>query len=470
MRYLLKRRAVIWLVMACLIVSVPGLGQAPAIRAPAALPVLPTPSQLRWADAEIGVIIHLDINIYAPDTYRFGRRETLPPLQVFNPTRLNTDQWIRSAKAAGAKYAVLVAKHGTGFSLWPTGQHGYNVANTPWKNGKGDIVADFIRSCRKYGLSPGIYCSTTSNTYYGVHNNVFDDPDSVKVYFKMVLGQLTELYSHYGKLFEIWYDGGVMPSSKGGISDEVAQLVLTYQDKAILFQGPAVCQNLIRWVGNEEGRAPYPMWSRTNASTSSNGIAEIKDLNGSPDGRIWCPAESDFPNRRNSAWEGGWLWKAGQESEVLPASELVSRYYSTVGRNTNMLLGMAIDTSGLFPEKDSIAFSEFGKEIKRRFDKSLGEISGSGKELVLNLGRPLVVNQIQLMENMAKGENIRKYVVEAFKDGAWKIIAQGSSVGHKSILQIEPITTAKLRLRILEAFQTPGIRKFSVYDVSTSKM
>jgi len=135
-----------------------------------------------------------------------------------------------------------------------------------------------------------------------------------------------------------------------------------------------------------------------------------------------------------------------------------------------MLLGMAIDTSGLFPEKDSIAFSEFGKEIKRRFDKSLGEISGSGKELVLNLGRPLVVNQIQLMENMAKGENIRKYVVEAFKDGAWKIIAQGSSVGHKSILQIEPITTAKLRLRILEAFQTPGIRKFSVYDVSTSKM
>lgn len=124
--------------------------------------ILPSPSQVKWADAELGVIIHLDINIFSPDSFDYHRKETLPPLSVFHPSRLNTDQWIAAAKAAGATYAVLVAKHGTGFSLWPTNAHDYNISNTAFRNGKGDIVADFIKSCKKFGLQPGLYCNTNA--------------------------------------------------------------------------------------------------------------------------------------------------------------------------------------------------------------------------------------------------------------------------------------------------------------------
>ncbi|MEO6837490.1 MAG: alpha-L-fucosidase [Ginsengibacter sp.] len=430
--------------------------------------VLPTPQQNNWANAEIGVIIHLDMNIFAPETYKAGQKETLPPLSDFHPSKLNTDQWIAAAKSAGAKYAVLVAKHGTGFSLWPTKANDYTISQTPWKNGHGDIVADFIKSCKKYGLRPGIYYSVNSSTLYDAKDNM---PDAArKLYNKIVLQQLTELWTHYGKLFEIWFDGGILPTSKGGVSDQIAALIKKHQPQAILFQGPSSCKNLIRWVGNENGDAPYPMWSRTNTTTSSQGIVEIKGLNGNPDGRIWCPAESDFPSRKKSAWEGGWFWRADRDQDVLPVSGLLQRYYTTVGRNTNMLIGMAIDTSGQFPEKETSNFAEFGKEIRKQFAKSIAETKGSGTEFVLKLSNhPVKINTVVLMEDIPKGENIRKYSIEAWKDGEWKPVCDGISVGYKRIQQFNTITTEKLRLTVLQSSQKPMINNFAAYYVDSNQ-
>lgn len=426
--------------------------------------VLPTPQQKDWANAEIGVIIHLDMSTFAPETYHDGQKETLPPLSVFHPSKLNTDQWIAAAKSAGAKYAILVAKHETGFSLWPTKANNYTISHTQWEDGHGDVVADFIKSCKKYGLRPGIYYSVNSSTLYEARNDM--PAPARKAYNKIVLQQLVELWTNYGKLFEIWFDGGVLPTNKGGISEQIAALIKKDQPQAILFQGPSSCKNLIRWVGNENGDAPYPMWSRADTTTSSKGIVEIKGLKGNPDGRIWCPAESDFPSRKKSAWEGGWFWRANREEDVLPLSGLVKRYYTTVGRNTNMLIGMAIDTSGQFPKKETEIFGEFGKEIKKRFGKSLAETKGNGNELILKLSNnPVKVNTINIMENIAKGENIRKYSLEAWVNNSWKPICNGSSVGHKRIQKFSSITTEKLRLKILESTGTPEIIRFDAYYI-----
>ncbi|MEO9004683.1 MAG: alpha-L-fucosidase, partial [Ginsengibacter sp.] len=265
--------------------------------------VLPTTQQVIWADEDIGVIIHFDIDLYVPDTYHYGQKNSLPPLSVFHPSKLNTDQWIKAAKSAGARYAVFVAKHGTGFANWPSKANNYNVGHTPWRKGKEDIVADFIKSCKKYGIKPGVYYSVNSNTYYEAGNNMTDS--AREEYNKMVLMQEKELWTNYGEWFEIWFDGGIRPTIKGGVSDQLEAMIKKYQPDAILFQGPASCRNVIRWVGNERGDAPYPMWSRADTITQSNGMVEIKGLNGSPDGSIWCPAESDFPSRKKSAWEGG---------------------------------------------------------------------------------------------------------------------------------------------------------------------
>ena len=299
--------------------------------------VLPTKSQLAWANSEIGVLIHYDINVFAPQTFDYSKKETLPPLSIFNPSKLNTDQWVESAKKAGAKYAVLVAKHGTGFCLWKTKAHNYHVGNTPFRGGGADILADFVKSCKKYGIKPGIYYNTNCNTYYGAGYTKITEEERLK-YNEVVYQQLNELWSQYGDLFEIWFDGGVMVDKKTGIADKVSELLRKYQSKAVLFQGPLSEVNLVRWSGNEDGSAPYPNWSRADAGTSSLGVIEIPNLNGNPDGKYWIPAESDFPNRH-----GAWMWKAGEEKNVMTPKELMARYYTSVGRNSNMLIGMVIE-------------------------------------------------------------------------------------------------------------------------------
>ena len=178
---------------------------------------LPTPEQQVWANAEIGVLIHYDITLFAKDSFDYKRKETLPGLGNFNPSALNTDQWIKAAKDGGAKYAVLVVKHGTGFTLWPSKVNPYHVGNTPWRNGRGDILADFIRSCKKYDIRPGLYYNTNYNTYYEAGYIPFKDSAARVNYNKAVIAQLTEIWTNYGKLFEIWFDGGVMGDEKGGI-------------------------------------------------------------------------------------------------------------------------------------------------------------------------------------------------------------------------------------------------------------
>jgi alpha-L-fucosidase len=429
-------------------------------------PVLPSGEQVRWADGEIGVIIHLDMNVFAPATFDYARRETLPPLTVFQPSKLNTDQWVASAKNAGAAYAVLVAKHGTGFCLWPTHSHGYHVGKTPWKNGKGDIVRDFIRSCRAYGVRPGLYYNTNLNTFLGAVPEGIKTPAERKAYNSVVLDQLKELWSGYGGLSEIWFDGGVVADSSGGIADEVRAMIEKYQPHAVLFQGPPGCKNLIRWIGNEDGRAPYPNWSRADLAASARGAFEVNAAGGNPEGSLWSPAEADFPGRRQSAWNGGWLWKEGQDSLVFPASELLDRYYSSVGRNANMLIGVVIDTSGAVPAADSAALAGFGESVRRAFGRPLSRTKGSGREVGLGLGaHPTRVNTVALSEDLARGERIRRFEVQALVNGTWVTVTAGVSVGHRYIGRFEPVETTSLRLRVTQSQGEPAVQEFSAYDI-----
>ncbi len=426
--------------------------------------VLPTREQVRWADREIGVIIHLDINIFAPATFDYGRRATLPPAGIFHPSRLNTDQWLASAKNAGAAYAVLVAKHGTGFCLWPTKSHGYHVGNTPWRSGKGDIVRDFIRSCARYGIRPGLYYNTNLNTFLGALPDGFTGAAVRKTYNSVVLDQLTELWNGYGGLSEIWFDGGVAADSSGGVADEVRALIAKYQPRAILFQGPPGCRNLIRWVGNEDGRAPYPGWSRAFLAAGAGGSFDVKGTNGDPEGNVWCPGEADFPARRQSAWNGGWLWKAGEDSCVFSPPELLDRYYSSVGRNANMLIGMVIDTSGLVPAADSASLAGFGDLRRKAFGRPLGRTAGSHREILLAPGgSPVAVNTVVLAEDIARGERIRRFEVRARVGNAWVPVCSGTSVGHKFIGRFTEVEASSLRLLVTESRGEPLVREFSAY-------
>lgn len=424
---------------------------------------LPTPAQRRWFDCEVGVLIHYDIPVFEPQYSFRDQWGYVPDAGIFNPTALDTDQWLRTAVAAGAKYAVLVAKHCSGFCLWPTGAHPYSVANTPWRGGKGDIVGDFFASCRKYGLLPGLYYSSSCNAFCNVDNpGLVRDRDAARQqrYNEIVIQQLTELWTQYGPVFEIWFDGGALPPEQGGA--DVASLLRKLQPEAVVFQGPESAQSLLRWVGNERGLAPYPCWGTTRVLTADGGERERRDLAGAPDGSRYAPAETDMPNRdQKRAYRGGWFWKAGEDHTLYSLEHLQECYLTSVGRNSNLLFGMVIDDRGLVPDADRQRFAEFGDWVKAFHARTLAETAGTGDSLVLEFSAPATVDHLILREDIAQGERVRQYRVEARTDGAWHELATGSCIGHQHIQPVAPTRCDALRWTCPESAGKPCIVRFA---------
>ena len=437
------------------------------------VPVKPTPEQVEWADCEFGVIIHLDLEVFNP-SWNYGDKPDLSPA-IFNPRQLDTDQWLSAAKAMGAQYAVLVAKHGTGFSLWPTAAHDYSVASSPWRDGKGDIVADFIASCQRFGIRPGLYASTTSNCRYNVvvpgvaKSGLLADQVQ---YNKVVELQLTELWTRYGRLFEIWFDGGTLAPSEGG--PHLADLVNRYQPSAICFQGPEGVRSTIRWPGNERGYVDDPCWSTTRMRHADEWKPGMPDMgatlpmfgSGCADGDLWSPAENDMTNRDyDKAYQGGWFWRAGEDHLVYPVETMIERYYTCIGRNANFVCGMVIDDRGLFPDADVRQFEAVGRELRRRFGTPLASTSGRGNEVTLTLPRPQRIDHAILMEDILEGERVREYVVEVKTGPAWTQVATGQCIGHKRIIRFSAVEASAVRVRVLQSIAEPLLRSVAAYCI-----
>ncbi len=425
--------------------------------------VLPTPAQQRWHDLELGMFFHFDIPVYKPG-WDWRSWRDLPDPSLYQPHRLDTDQWMEAAKAMGAKYAVFVAKHCSGFCQWQTDLYPYGVKQSPWRNGKGDVVGDFVRSCRKYGILPGLYASVSANGYLGFDNGLINqgkggDPQKQAAYMHVCERMIEELWSRYGDLFEVWFDGGAIPVEQGG--PDLVPLMQKYQPNAIAFQGPAGAPNLIRWVGNERGIAPYPCWSTTDEGTGDDGVNEAVYA-GKPDGRFWIPGECDVPVRKDE-----WFWAPDREHRLYSLDDLMTMYVESVGRNCNLLLNANPGPDGLVPEADFQRYVEFGKAIRRRFPAPEFATAGRGNTVELALPGPRRIDRVILMEDIAFGERALEYGVESLDSSAqWKPLAAGTCIGHKRIHVVEPVETARLRLRITKAKAEPVIRQLAAYAVS----
>lgn len=434
--------------------------------------IKPTEQQLEWAEAELGVLIHYDIQVFEPSYEWRGQWGYHPEASIFNPEQLDTDQWLRTAQAAGASYAILVAKHCSGFSLWPTEAHDYSVKSTPWRNGEGDIVGDFIESCHRYGIRPGLYYSTSANGYFQVDNpgvvKPYDEEAQTR-YNDAVIQQVSELWTNYGELFEIWFDGGTLPPEQGG--PDVRSKLLELQPQAVCFQGPKEMPSLVRWIGNEDGVAPNPCWSTTDiiSNTVNTELGAEEEIGecpqygaGNPDGSVWAPAEADMPNRKPNQW----FWMEGEDHLLYPVEELIECYYNSVGSNTNLLIGMVIDNRGRVPDADVKQFTSLGQELSRRFATPQAETSGEGDVVELVLQEPTAINHIVMMEEIAEGERIRSYRLEVLVHGDWQLIARGQSIGHKRIVRMDTMEASLVRITIDKAVATPLIRKLAAFYVA----
>ncbi len=422
----------------------------------------PTPEQAAWQDLEIGMFIHYDFWVFKRDVRQWHWKEV--SCDLYQPTKLDTDQWIETAKAMGAKYAVLTAKHGTGFLQWQSDAYPFGLKQSSWRNGKGDLVRDFVNSCRKYGIKPGIYCHLVYNDYLEighpgkVNRGTGNDPEKQARYAGICELMLTELLGNYGPLVEIWFDGGALPPEQGG--PNIGPLIRKYQPHAVVFQSD---QATIRWVGNESGVAGYPCWSTVPSVDSIHTDATVQ-AHGDPNGGVWMPGECDVPLPGH-----GWNWTPDQDPNIEPLEALMEIYYKSVGRNCNLLLNATPNDQGLIPEANVKHYVAFGKEIARRFGKSVRETRGRGHTLTLSFDRPTTVDHVIVMEDILHGQRVRAYVVEALTGTTWSEIARGTSIGHKKIDRFEPTEVSQLRWRCSKAVAIPIIRKFAAYNTTATR-
>ena len=417
----------------------------------------PASKQLEWHDMEVGMFVHFNMFTYSGD-WQWRSFKDYPDPDLFRPERLDTDQWMEAARAFGAKYAVLTAKHCCGFCLWPSAAYDYGVRQSSWRGGKGDVVADFITSCRKHGIKPGLYYSTAANGFLHVDNpgviSATGGPVNQIGYKRICEQQLRELWSRYGELCEIWFDGSAMSVEKGG--PDVGSLLSELQPNASVFQSPYAT---IRWIGNEDGVAPDPCWATISDATAvKDGVSASLGC-GDPEGSVWLPGECDVPVRR-----GQWGWQPNEDHLVLGVDHLMDVYYRSVGHNCNLLLNANPDRDGLIPAVDMQRYKEFGAEIRRRFDRSVAETSGQGEVVELALKKPARIDHVVSMEQIAEGARVREYIVEGQIGTGWRELCRGTSIGHKKIDRVAPVDVSAVRLKSTRSVAAPLIRKLAIYD------
>ncbi|GIU73029.1 MAG: alpha-L-fucosidase [Bryobacteraceae bacterium] len=392
--------------------------------------IRPSPQQLAWQELEIGVLVHFGPNTFMDREWGDG---TVDPA-VFNPTRLDADQWVRAARAAGAKYLILVAKHHDGFCLWPSRHTDYSVRRSPWKNGQGDVVREVEQACRRHGLAFGIYLSPWDR-----HDPRYADNKKYDDYY---VAQMTELATQYGPLVEFWLDGA---GSEGHVYDFVryVRTMRTYQPNALLFASlDFMPYGDIRWVGNESGSAHEENWNVVD----NYGIVR------------WRPAEADTPLRH-----GHWFWHPDSEKRLKSLDELMDIYHKTVGRGAQLVLGIAPDHRGLLPEPDAKRLEEFGAEIRRIYGRPAGVPEGPDPSVVW-LAEPRRVDRVVLQEDLAHGQMVRRFRVEAQSGGQWREVARGTTIGHKRILIFGPLEAAALRVVIEASLGPVHLKPMTVYS------
>lgn len=423
-----------------------------------AVDIKPTPQQTAWQDLEFGVILHFGTNTFLNREWGDG---TASP-SVFNPTQFDPDQWMKAIKASGAKYVVFVAKHHDGFALWPTEQSEYSIKASPWKGGKGDMVAEVAKAARANGLRFGVYLSPWDR-----HEPKYADPAAYDAFYRR---ELEELASRYGELVEFWLDGA---GSAGHTYDfpKIIETLRTYQPNTIVFADTGLFEyGDARWGGDESGRISYQNWN-------------VVDRHGY---LRWRPVEVDTPLRKLH-----WFWHPNDEASVKSVDDLLDSYENSVGRGGQWMIGVAPDNRGLLPDSDVQRLQQLGAAIQQRYgaehNLAHGAIATASAKLAidndpdtfwsapenshsatleLQWAKPVTFNRALTMEWLVEGQNIQKYAIDAWTAKGWQTIASSEAIGHKKIDVFPTVTASKVRLRILASHGPARIREFQLFNAT----
>ncbi len=460
--------------------------------------VKPSARQLRLQRMEFYAFVHFTVNTFTDREWGDGTESP----SVFDPAAFDARQWVRAVCAAGMKGLILTCKHHDGFCLWPSRHTRHSVAASPWKNGRGDVVAEVSAACREAGIAFGVYLSPwdRNQPLYGT-GKPYDD------YF---VAQLTELLTGYGEICSVWFDGacGEGPNGKMLVYDwyRYYAVVRALQPDACIH----VCGPDIRWCGNEAGATRESEWSvvpRRTADTEKIASASqqaddesfrlrpIRATDADLGSRallaqepelIWYPAEVDTSIRP------GWFWHAAEDDKVRPLQELIRIYERSVGGNATLLLNIPPTRDGLFHKNDVARLQELGDYLRASYGDNLLDTAGleagpaaagcgiecirtqdesfympaaddGTAQLVIRWQQPQCLRRLVLQEQLCCSQRVERFAVDVLAGDAWQPAAQGTVIGHKRIVPLDGVCTQAVRIRVTDSRTAPTLRFVGVY-------
>ena len=457
--------------------------------------VAPHERQVRFQQLEFYAFIHFTVNTFTDKEWGDGTESP----EIFNPQKLDAEQWVKAVKSAGMKGLILTCKHHDGFCLWNSKFTDHSVANSPWKNGNGDVVREASEACKKYGLKFGVYLSPWDRNcpLYG-QGKPYDD---------FFIGQLTELLTNYGEVFSVWFDGacGEGPNGKKQYYDweRYYSVIRKLQPNACI----SVCGPDIRWCGNEAGHTRTAEWSVVpERARDSEIIAEKSQQEDSEEFRqrkvdardsdlgsrsilenetdlIWYPAEV------NTSIRPGWFWHEYENHKVRSLEELVHIYNNSVGGNATFLLNIPPTPEGLLHENDVKRLSELGEYLQKAFSENIlesAELTSDGEniyavrkdnydeyfsaekgvttaEITAEWDSPVTIGNIVLKENILCGQRVESFSVEAETDGKFTEIYRGTVIGYKRIVPLKNISAKAIRIKITDSRTEPTLAFLGIY-------
>ena len=461
-----------------------------SVSAPEAILPVPQEKQVNWQKMETYAFVHFGLNTFNDREWGYGDSDP----KTFNPARLDCEQWVQTFVNSGMKGVILTAKHHDGFCLWPTQLTEYCIRNTPYKDGKGDIVRELSDACKKYGIKFAVYLSPWDR-----HQANYGTPEYVDYFYK----QLHELLTNYGDVFEIWFDGANGGDGwYGGAKDartidrktyydypRAYKMIDELQPQAVIFSdgGPGC-----RWVGNENGFAGATNWSFLRAGEVYPGYPKYRELQyGHADGNQWVAAECDVSIRP------GWFYHPEEDDKVKTVDQLTDLYYRSVGHNATLLLNFPVDRNGLIHPTDSLNAVSFHLRVQKELADNLlssAKVSASderggqfkvravtdGKydtywatndgvttaDLTFTFSQPTKMNRVMIQEYIPLGQRVKSFVVEYKKGDQWLSVIcneETTTVGYKRLLRFEMIETEESRIRFTDARACLCINEVGAY-------
>jgi alpha-L-fucosidase len=461
--------------------------------------IVPSARQLAWQEMELIAFAHFGMNTFSDREWGEGTENPA----LFNPTEFDARQWVKALKGAGMKMVIVTAKHHDGFCLWPSRYTGHSVKNSPWRGGKGDVIRELAEACQEAGVNLGIYLSPWDR-----HEPSYGNSPAYNEHFR---NQLTELLTGYGEISEVWFDGacGEGPNGKRQEYDwwSYYRVIRQLQPKAVIF---GMAPDL-RWVGTESGYGRETEWSvvplqlrdqdgtpaQTAKAPSLDDLFLPGDMTASDLGSrdaiknarvlAWYPAETDVSIRP------GWFYHEKEDGEVKTPEKLVDIYFSSVGRNSVLLLNVPPDKRGLIHENDIRSLTGMRRILDETFKTNLAtdaRIKASSEDkkhrapLILdsdrstywttNEGVESAILEFELpekrtfdvallQENIRIGQRIEEFILEAWDGKTWAPVAKGTTVGYKRLLRFPETTAQKIRLVISKSRTHPTLAAFGLF-------